>query len=139
MEGVRAVGVPRERQRPGEAGVVGDQQGLIVGGYPGACLLEQGHGLAQGGRIAKAGAVAGCMVVSGLIRRTSDARLLRDHVVVWTGKLSGLRRFKDDVKEVALPALAHRVVLTPEAWARRVDPVAVVDQAIRQVPAPSWH
>ena len=45
----------------------------------------------------------------------------------------------DDVKEVALPALAHRVVLTPEAWARRVDPVAVVDQAIRQVPAPSWH
>ena len=35
----------------------------------------------------------------------------------------------DDVKDVALPALAHRVVLTPEAWARRVDPVAVVDQA----------
>ena len=45
----------------------------------------------------------------------------------------------DDVKDVALPALAHRVVLTPEAWARRVDPVVVVDQAIRSVPAPSWH
>jgi MoxR-like ATPase len=45
----------------------------------------------------------------------------------------------DDVKDVALPALAHRVVLTPEAWARRVDPVVVVDQAIRSVPAPTWH
>jgi translation initiation factor IF-2 len=52
-------------------------------------------------RIAKVGSVAGCMVQSGVIKRTSDARLLRDHVVVWTGKLSGLRRFKDDVKEVA--------------------------------------
>ncbi|MCU1504621.1 MAG: ATPase [Ilumatobacteraceae bacterium] len=45
----------------------------------------------------------------------------------------------DDVKEVALPALAHRVVLTPEAWARRTDPTSVVDQAIQSVPAPSWH
>ncbi|MEO5900941.1 MAG: MoxR family ATPase [Ilumatobacteraceae bacterium] len=45
----------------------------------------------------------------------------------------------DDVKVVALPALAHRVVLTPEAWARRTDPMVVVDQAIRSVPAPSWH
>ncbi len=35
----------------------------------------------------------------------------------------------DDVKEVAVPALAHRVVLTPEAWARRVDPITVVAQA----------
>jgi translation initiation factor IF-2 len=52
-------------------------------------------------RIAKVGVVAGCMVVSGGIKRTSEARLLRDNVVVWTGKLSGLRRFKDDVKEVA--------------------------------------
>jgi translation initiation factor IF-2 len=52
-------------------------------------------------RIAKAGAIAGCMVQSGVMKRTSDARLLRDNVVVWTGKLSGLRRFKDDVKEVA--------------------------------------
>jgi translation initiation factor IF-2 len=51
--------------------------------------------------ITKIGVVAGCMVQSGLMRRTSDARLIRDSVVVWTGKLSGLRRFKDDVKEVA--------------------------------------
>jgi translation initiation factor IF-2 len=50
--------------------------------------------------IVKVGLVAGCMVLSGAIRRTADARLIRDSVVVWTGKLSGLRRFKDDAKEV---------------------------------------
>jgi translation initiation factor IF-2 len=44
---------------------------------------------------------AGCMVSSGLMRRTAEARIVRDSVVVWTGRLSGLRRFKDDVKEVA--------------------------------------
>jgi translation initiation factor IF-2 len=52
-------------------------------------------------RIVKVGNVAGCMVQSGLMRRTADARLIRDSVVVWTGKLSALRRFKDDAKEVA--------------------------------------
>jgi translation initiation factor IF-2 len=52
-------------------------------------------------RMAKLGLVCGCMVTSGLVRRTADARLLRDNIVVWTGKLSGLRRFKDDVREVA--------------------------------------
>jgi translation initiation factor IF-2 len=52
-------------------------------------------------RIAKAGLVCGCMVLTGLIRRTADARLIRDSVVVWTGKLTGLRRFKDDVRDVA--------------------------------------
>jgi translation initiation factor IF-2 len=52
-------------------------------------------------RIAKSGTVAGCMVTSGLLRRTAEARLVRDNVVVWAGKLSGLRRFKDDAKEVA--------------------------------------
>jgi translation initiation factor IF-2 len=52
-------------------------------------------------RIQKVGVVAGCMVSSGMMRRTAEARLVRDSVVVWTGRLSGLRRFKDDVKEVA--------------------------------------
>ena len=52
-------------------------------------------------RITKVGTVAGCMVLTGLIRRTAEARLVRDSVVVHTGKLSGLRRFKDDVREVA--------------------------------------
>jgi translation initiation factor IF-2 len=52
-------------------------------------------------RIAKSGTVAGCMVTNGTVKRTAEARLIRDSVVVWTGKLSGLRRFKDDVKDVA--------------------------------------
>src|SRR6185295_6443734 len=50
--------------------------------------------------IVKVGLVAGCMVLTGTIKRTADARLIRDSVVVWTGKLSGLRRFKDDAREV---------------------------------------
>jgi translation initiation factor IF-2 len=52
-------------------------------------------------RIQKVGTVAGCIVSSGMMRRTAEARLVRDSVVVWTGRLSGLRRFKDDVKEVS--------------------------------------
>jgi translation initiation factor IF-2 len=53
-------------------------------------------------RVPKAGTVAGCMVVEGRITRTGDtqARLLRDNVVVYTGKIASLRRFKDDVGEV---------------------------------------
>ena len=50
--------------------------------------------------ITKYGIVAGCMVQSGLIRRNCEARLIRDNVVVWSGKISGLRRFKDEAKEV---------------------------------------
>src|SRR4029450_888201 len=47
----------------------------------------------------KVGPIAGCMVLEGTIRRSGDAqaRLVRDHVVVWQGRLSSLRRFKDDV------------------------------------------
>jgi translation initiation factor IF-2 len=50
----------------------------------------------------KAGTIAGCMVIEGRIARSGEAqaRLLRDNVVVWTGKISSLRRFKDDVSEV---------------------------------------
>jgi translation initiation factor IF-2 len=51
-------------------------------------------------RMSKAGLIAGCMVIQGLVKRTAEARLVRDNVVVWTGKLAGLRRFKDDAKEV---------------------------------------
>jgi len=50
--------------------------------------------------VSKVGTIAGCYVVSGKIQRNAHARLLRDDVVVWTGKLASLRRFKDDVKEV---------------------------------------
>ncbi|HEX7157320.1 MAG TPA: translation initiation factor IF-2, partial [Burkholderiaceae bacterium] len=51
-------------------------------------------------RISKIGTVAGCMVIDGVVKRTASARLLRDHVVIWSGELDSLKRFKDDVREV---------------------------------------
>ncbi|MFA5664041.1 translation initiation factor IF-2 [Castellaniella sp.] len=50
--------------------------------------------------VSRVGNIAGCMVLEGLVRRDSQVRLLRNHVVQWTGSLDSLRRFKDDVKEV---------------------------------------
>ncbi len=52
-------------------------------------------------KISKVGTIAGCMVVSGKIFRNSGIRLIREGVVVYTGELASLKRFKDDVKEVA--------------------------------------
>jgi translation initiation factor IF-2 len=51
-------------------------------------------------RIPKVGTIAGCQVTDGLIKRDSEVRLLRDDVVVFKGKVSSLRRFKDDASEV---------------------------------------
>ena len=51
-------------------------------------------------KVSKIGSIAGCMVTSGLVRRTSRLRLLRDNVVIFTGELDSLKRFKDDAKEV---------------------------------------
>jgi translation initiation factor IF-2 len=51
-------------------------------------------------RISKVGTVAGCMVQEGLIRRNAGIRVLRDNVVIHTGELDSLKRFKDDVREV---------------------------------------
>jgi translation initiation factor IF-2 len=51
-------------------------------------------------RIPKVGTVAGCYVVDGTIKRDSEVRLLRDNIVVFKGKVSSLRRFKDDASEV---------------------------------------
>ncbi len=50
--------------------------------------------------VPKIGVIAGCMVLSGLVKRGSRVRLLRDNVVVFDGELDSLRRYKDDVKEV---------------------------------------
>jgi translation initiation factor IF-2 len=50
--------------------------------------------------VSKVGAIAGCLVTDGVVKRTSSVRLLRDNVVVWTGELDSLKRFKDDAKEV---------------------------------------
>jgi translation initiation factor IF-2 len=51
-------------------------------------------------KVTKVGTVAGCRVMEGVVRRDSEIRLLRDSVVIWTGKLESLKRFKDDVREV---------------------------------------
>jgi len=51
-------------------------------------------------RVPKAGSIAGCMVIDGIITRKARARLIRDGVVTWEGNIGSLRRFKDDVAEV---------------------------------------
>ncbi|HRH18507.1 MAG TPA: translation initiation factor IF-2, partial [Aquabacterium sp.] len=48
----------------------------------------------------KIGTIAGCMVTAGVVRRSAKLRLLRENVVIYTGELEGLKRFKDDAKEV---------------------------------------
>ena len=52
-------------------------------------------------KISKIGTIAGCMVTSGKIYRASKIRVIRDSVVIYTGELSSLKRFKDDAKEVS--------------------------------------
>jgi len=50
--------------------------------------------------VSKVGTIAGCRVVDGKVSRNAGVRLLRDNVVIYEGKISSLKRFKDDVKEV---------------------------------------
>lgn len=52
-------------------------------------------------RITKVGTIAGCYVMDGKVNRNTSIRLIRDGIVVYTGKLGSLKRFKDDVKEVS--------------------------------------
>ena len=51
-------------------------------------------------KISKVGLIAGCMVREGMIKRTNKVRVIRDGIVIHTGELGSLKRFKDDVKEV---------------------------------------
>ena len=51
-------------------------------------------------KVSKIGSIAGCMVTAGVVRRTARLRLLRENVVVFTGELDSLKRFKDDAREV---------------------------------------
>jgi translation initiation factor IF-2 len=51
-------------------------------------------------KISKVGTVAGCYVLDGTVARNSKIRIVRDGIIVWTGELAALKRFKDDVKEV---------------------------------------
>ncbi|QTX31201.1 translation initiation factor IF-2 [Aminithiophilus ramosus] len=52
-------------------------------------------------KVPKAGKIAGCYVLDGIVRRNAKVRLVRDGIVYWEGSLSSLKRFKDDVREVA--------------------------------------
>jgi translation initiation factor IF-2 len=51
-------------------------------------------------KVSKIGSIAGCMVTSGVVRRSARLRLLRQNTVIYTGELDSLKRFKDDAKEV---------------------------------------
>ncbi|MGQ0710857.1 MAG: translation initiation factor IF-2 [Rhodoferax sp.] len=51
-------------------------------------------------KVSKIGSIGGCMVTSGVVRRSARVRLLRNHTVIYTGELDSLKRFKDDAKEV---------------------------------------
>jgi translation initiation factor IF-2 len=51
-------------------------------------------------RSPKLGAIAGCMVIEGIVRRNLPIRVLRDNIVIYEGQLESLRRFKDDIQEV---------------------------------------
>jgi translation initiation factor IF-2 len=52
-------------------------------------------------KISKVGTIAGCMVMDGTITRNTRVRIIRDGVVIYTGELGSLKRFKDDVREVS--------------------------------------
>jgi translation initiation factor IF-2 len=53
-------------------------------------------------KITGIGAIAGCMVLEGKIKRDTKVNLVRDGIVIYTGELASLKRFKDDVKEVVV-------------------------------------
>ena len=74
-----------------------------ISGFTAPVIQEKIIGLAEVRdvfRSSKLGAIAGCMVLEGVVRRNSPIRILRDNVVIFEGSLESLRRFKDDVTEV---------------------------------------
>ena len=81
---------------------VDDIKGVLTG-MMAPVLREQTIGLAEVRevfRVSKLGAIAGCRVVDGEVRRSLPVRVLRDNVVIYEGQIDSLRRFKDDVNEV---------------------------------------
>jgi translation initiation factor IF-2 len=52
-------------------------------------------------KVPKAGTIAGCYVLTGTVKRSASVNVIRNEIVIHTGKISSLRRFKDDVREVA--------------------------------------
>ena len=52
-------------------------------------------------KVPKIGLIAGCYVLTGIVKRSSSVNVIRDGIVIFSGKLASLKRFKDDAKEVA--------------------------------------
>ena len=80
-----------------------DEVKKAISGLLGTEIKEQIIGLAQVKdvfRSSKLGAIAGCLVVEGVVKRHNPIRVLRDNVVIFEGELESLRRFKDEAKEV---------------------------------------
>jgi translation initiation factor IF-2 len=80
-----------------------DEVRSAISGMLGTETREQILGLAEVRdvfRSSKLGAIAGCLVVEGVVKRKNPIRVLRDNVVIFEGELESLRRFKDDVSEV---------------------------------------
>lgn len=80
-----------------------DDMKALLGGMLSPLLRETYLGsveIRQVFKMSKAGKVAGCFVLDGVIKRGAGVRLLRDNVVIYEGKLKTLKRFKDDVKDV---------------------------------------
>jgi translation initiation factor IF-2 len=80
-----------------------DDVRLVMEGLLAPKLVEKALGKAevrQVFRVSKAGTVAGCMVTEGLVKRSGIARLIRAGQQIWDGKISSLKRFKEDAREV---------------------------------------
>jgi translation initiation factor IF-2 len=80
-----------------------DEVKAAISGLLGTEVKEQIVGLAEVRdvfRSSRLGAIAGCLVVEGIVKRHNPIRVLRDNVVIFEGELESLRRFKDDVNEV---------------------------------------
>ena len=81
-----------------------DDVKALLSGLMSPVISEEGIGQAEVKEtftVAKVGTIAGCIVTDGVIRRNAKARLIRDGVVIYDTKISSLKRFKDDVKEVS--------------------------------------
>ena len=76
---------------------------FLVAGLLAPIIKEQHLGRAEVRdtfRVKGVGTIAGCYVLDGILKRDSEVRVLRDSVVIYTGRLSSLKRFKDDANEV---------------------------------------
>ena len=81
-----------------------DDVKALLSGLMSPIISEEGIGQAEVREtftVAKVGTIAGCIVTDGVIRRNAKARLIRDGVVIYDTRISSLKRFKDDVREVS--------------------------------------